>query len=159
VKVATNLLGQRVAVASSNWHGEITPRGTGTVRAVVVHKGVFRLLVELHAIDGPDNWWIPGTAIGDLSTVALDYGDPTVGSTLVRVVEPVVAPPVIETLKSHGGDGAVFTECAACSAKPGSPTYCRSCVANRDTIFRLHRELRAAEIRIAAFINATGRQP
>lgn len=38
-----------------------------------------------------------------------------------------------------------FTECAACSAKPGAPTLCPSCVANRDEIHRLKALIGAAE--------------
>lgn len=34
-----------------------------------------------------------------------------------------------------------FVECATCAAKPGSPTLCASCVANRAEISRLTTEL------------------
>lgn len=36
-----------------------------------------------------------------------------------------------------------FIECASCAAKPGSPTLCASCVANRAEISRLTAELDA----------------
>jgi hypothetical protein len=34
---------------------------------------------------------------------------------------------------------AAWMECAECSAKPGSPTLCASCIHNRDTVLRLQR--------------------
>jgi len=30
-----------------------------------------------------------------------------------------------------------FTECAECAAKPGTPSLCPSCIANRDMIYTL----------------------
>lgn len=40
-----------------------------------------------------------------------------------------------------------FVECAACAAKPGSPTLCASCVANRGEISRLTSELKDERMR------------
>ena len=45
-----------------------------------------------------------------------------------------------------------FKECAECSAKPGSPTLCDSCLHNRSTINKLNNQQLNAEKTITGLV-------
>lgn len=51
-----------------------------------------------------------------------------------------------------------FMECGICSVKPGTPTYCRSCLHNRDMLVAAVKAIEVAKVEIPQSIHAEALQ-